>query len=344
MESLFDLGPKRDPKYLYARDEELNTLVNNINNGRWVVLLGPRRVGKTSLAFCAARRANIPSIYVDAREDDDLKTALLNKLSSPVETTVSGNIGVPIPHPVSVGVSIGRRKQSLDIDNLLAREDKLLLIIDEAQWLRHPSGISKILAHIYDIHKRRVIIVITGSAVGVMQSVLNPGPKGAMFGRVLTITHIGKWKSPDVSLQFLEEGCKQNGISYSRIELEEAVRRLDGLPGWLTNFGNYYHEYGNLKKALDMTLNQALKVVGDELNSTSTLALGWERQMRILDAIAEGELPFSQIGDKVNLQDSVLDRNLKMLMRLEYIEKNEDGRYQVTDPVVKEYLMRIRRA
>ena len=54
--SLFDPQPKKEPYDLYGREKELTALVDDLKNKRWVVLLGPRRVGKTSLAQCAAKR------------------------------------------------------------------------------------------------------------------------------------------------------------------------------------------------------------------------------------------------------------------------------------------------
>lgn len=339
MESLFDLRPKTDPRYLYARGSELETLLKNIKRGNWTVLLGPRRVGKTSLAFCSAKRTDIRSIYIDARENDDLRLALLNGLSPRSDTVISGGAGPPTI-PISASLSVSRKKRKLGLDDVLENAGDMLLLLDEAQWLKNPVGVSRLLAHIYDLYKGSITLIVTGSSVGVMQSLLNPGPKGAMFGRSMTEMHIGKWRNSSIGMSFLKEGCEQEGVNYELDDLENAVERLDGLPGWLTLFGNYYRDHGNFRSAYELTIEQAMKVVADELESTSRLALGWQRQMMIMNVIANGEASFSQLADKTILPDAVLDRNLKMLMRLEYIEKNEDGRYQIVDPVVREYLMK----
>ena len=46
---LFGLNPKESPKELFAREKELDELVRLVEAKRWVALLGPRMVGKTSL-------------------------------------------------------------------------------------------------------------------------------------------------------------------------------------------------------------------------------------------------------------------------------------------------------
>jgi hypothetical protein len=83
MVTLFDTHPKSNPKYLYGREKELNDLVGHVKNGDWVVLLGPRRVGKTSLARCTATKLGIRTLVIDARIESDFARGLTNGLSGP---------------------------------------------------------------------------------------------------------------------------------------------------------------------------------------------------------------------------------------------------------------------
>src|SRR5579871_1906111 len=82
MPTLFDIPPKSDPKLLYAREKELHDLVDHLKNRRWVVLLGPRRVGKTSLAKCAIKQFGHDSITLDARVNSDFTSGLFSSLGS----------------------------------------------------------------------------------------------------------------------------------------------------------------------------------------------------------------------------------------------------------------------
>src|SRR5580693_7365421 len=62
---LFDLNPKDSAKFLFGRSSELDQLARLVNAGRWVAVLGPRMVGKTSLVKAASERIDRRSIYVN---------------------------------------------------------------------------------------------------------------------------------------------------------------------------------------------------------------------------------------------------------------------------------------
>jgi AAA+ ATPase superfamily predicted ATPase len=53
---LFDLNPKKSPRELFGRENELDELIRLIKARRWVALLGPRMVGKTSIVKVANTR------------------------------------------------------------------------------------------------------------------------------------------------------------------------------------------------------------------------------------------------------------------------------------------------
>jgi len=54
--AFFDLNPKESAKELFGREGELDELVHLIKARRWVAVLGPRMVGKTSLIKAANTR------------------------------------------------------------------------------------------------------------------------------------------------------------------------------------------------------------------------------------------------------------------------------------------------
>ncbi|MBS7637135.1 ATP-binding protein [Candidatus Bathyarchaeota archaeon] len=54
---LFDLNPKTSSKELFGRERELEELIRLVRARRWVAVLGPRMVGKTSLVKMAMRKA-----------------------------------------------------------------------------------------------------------------------------------------------------------------------------------------------------------------------------------------------------------------------------------------------
>ncbi len=52
---LFSLQPKETTEELFGRDNEIEELIRLIRARRWVAVLGPRMVGKTSLVKAVNR-------------------------------------------------------------------------------------------------------------------------------------------------------------------------------------------------------------------------------------------------------------------------------------------------
>lgn len=50
---LFNLNPKEIPRELFSSEKELDELVHLVKARRWIAILGPRMVGKTSLTKAA---------------------------------------------------------------------------------------------------------------------------------------------------------------------------------------------------------------------------------------------------------------------------------------------------
>src|SRR5271169_1332942 len=63
--SLFDLAPKESTDALFGRAREVEELARLVEARRWVVVLGPRMVGKTSLVKAVRRRLKRPGAYVN---------------------------------------------------------------------------------------------------------------------------------------------------------------------------------------------------------------------------------------------------------------------------------------
>lgn len=79
--TLFDTSPKSSPKDLYGRDKELNDLVPHLAEKKWVILLRPRRIGKTSTVMCALCKIKVKkSVIIDAREENNSTKALVSSL------------------------------------------------------------------------------------------------------------------------------------------------------------------------------------------------------------------------------------------------------------------------
>jgi uncharacterized protein len=336
--TLFDPSPKSSAKDLYGREKELSDLIKHLDEKRWVILLGPRRIGKTSLAMCALPKTKVKKrIIVDAREESDFSKALLRSLSQRSRLShlkITGGIGA-----ASASIDISRDPNTnTSIGKLIDSNGRIVVLIDEAQWLRNPRKVSNLLAHIYDYHYDNATMIITGSAVGVMKSITEPSSKSPLYGRAMTTMEIQRW-TPSESLGFLKDGLAQSHVRYKDEELSSVVERLDGIPGWLTLFGYIYtNDPKGSETSLRKTLREASRIVKDELENVSKLSLGWKRQLSILREISRGSKSFSEMARDLGINNTALSHNLDMLHRLGYVTKQLDGEYTIIDPMVAEFV------
>ena len=336
--ALFDTPPKSDPRFLYGREKELSQLVDHLKNKDWVILLGTRRIGKTSLASCAINKLSYKSVIIDARQGKNFAMALVSSLLKRSESTLKVKADANVHGmPLSLGVEYTKRLLNEDLDMLLKKKGRVVILVDEVQWFRNPRSVGMLLAHIYDFHYDKVSFVITGSAIGTAKAILEPGPRSALYGRAISKMEVARW-SPQVSIDFIKEGCKEKKLYWDETLSLEAEKRLGGIPGWLTLFGYNYARSENLEAAFRSTTKEAFRIIADELESIGKSGIGSEKQIEILKILAKSPERFMEISSDTGFNDATLSRNLDTLSRLGYIEKNKEGNYAISDPVLKAYV------
>ena len=275
---LFDLKPKDVPKELFGREAELNRLVEMLRAGNWVVVIGPRMVGKTSLIKAANSKLNFQAVYVNlwgARGIQGLLGALVNAINSSKGLTGKFKDFASRIEGLSIGpggISVTSPKRPLtavwDLLDLLGRQgSKLVIELDEVQELSDVSGqFLKILANIWNTH-RNIEFVFSGSMFGLIRTILSPkSSKSPMYGRPpaeLVLARFDKKQSEE----FLKRGFKEYGMKMPSEALSERVEdHIDGMPGWLTLYGNCIAvRRQSQEKALKTTIDEGRNVVRSEL-------------------------------------------------------------------------------
>jgi AAA+ ATPase superfamily predicted ATPase len=275
--SLFDLKPKESPKELFGREKELEDLIRLIQAKRWVAVLGPRMLGKTSLLKAAGatlNRQNIKVIYVNlwgARGTNDFLRALaraLNQEKSVIDKIKSAQIqGVTVgPNGISVALTKKPMETLWDLLDALGRQKEHYVIqLDEVQELIAISGrLLKILANLFNTHSN-ITFVFTGSMFGIIKTLLEPNSASPLYGRSPAKLMVQPFNS-EISKQFLKKGFHECRTPASDVLIDNAVERLDGIPGWLTLYGNKVCVQ-RLKNedALKETITEASRIVNDEL-------------------------------------------------------------------------------
>jgi uncharacterized protein len=348
--ALFDLHPKESPKSLFGRDLELDKLVGLVDEGRWVVVLGPRMVGKTSLIRAAGARIRRPTVYVNlwgARGTLGIVQAFIHALNADqslltkVRRTLRRVEGVSIG-PSGVSITAPQRPLRTVWELLDAIGDEAgrsVIELDEVQEVASSSGtVLKMLANLFNAHPQ-VSFIFSGSRFGLIRTLLEPGPESPMFGRPPATLRLEPF-DPDRSVAFLEAGLREYGLSIPRRQLEDLRdRSLDGVPGWLTLFGNHVAvEHLDLNEAEAATTAQGRKVARAEFVHFAERRdprVYWDT-LRVLSAGGT----WTEVRDRLSarrgarVNDNTIRNILSALEAGEFVTKVGD-RYTVRDPMVR---------
>jgi AAA+ ATPase superfamily predicted ATPase len=357
---LFDLKPKEVPRELFGRETELDRMVELLKAGNWVVVIGPRMVGKTSLIKAANSKLNgFQAIYVNlwgATGMQGLLAALVNALNSSgtltqkVKDFASRIEGLSVG-PGGISVTSPKRPYTAiwDLLDLLGRQgrSKIVIELDEVQELSNVSGqFLKILANIWNTH-RNIEFVFSGSMFGLIKTLLSPkSSKSPMYGRPpaeLVLTRFDKRQAEE----FLRKGFKEYKAKlYPREgELSDKIENhLDGIPGWLTLYGNSIAvRHQSPEKALKTTIDEGKNVVKNELQH---FLEGREKTLYIaaLKAMTGGGASWSTVKQfmeaarKTPLSSPTVQNVLRNLQDGFLIEHVEEA-YRIIDPMLKTLIL-----
>ncbi|MCI4351809.1 MAG: ATP-binding protein [Thermoplasmata archaeon] len=247
--SLFDLSPKATRRALYGRDSQLKTLIRLVDQRRWALILGPRMVGKTSLAKSAAAQSRRPSVYVNlwgANGTAGMLKALLDGINASkplVKRLLDAFRRVEGVNVAGTGITLTPRPRPLrtvsDLVKVIGEEaGRTVVILDEVQELASVSGaLLKVLGNVFNTHPD-IVFVFTGSYFGVLRTLLEPPADSPLFGRSPARIQLEPFDR-ETSIGFLERGFQEYRLRSNREAIGSLVdRSLDGIPGWLTLYGN----------------------------------------------------------------------------------------------------------
>ncbi len=352
--SLFNLNPKDSPKQLFGRENELDDLVRMLKARRWVAVLGPRMVGKTSLLKAATpilTKEKIKVVYVNlwgAKGTDDFLKALARALNEEKNTINKiKDIKIEGASFGSGGISITLSKRPMatiwDLLGALGRQKEDYVIeLDEVQELVAISGrLLRILANLFNTYSN-LTFVFTGSIFGLMKTLLEPQSTSPLYGRSPAKLQLLPFNS-ESSKQFLRKGFEQCSKPALEDEITNAVERLDGIPGWLTLYGNKMcvqrlsHE-----KALEETATEAFRIVNDELEHFFQ-----NRDRQAYLAALKASATFSSwtaIKGSVSLAKGSVVNDATVFRIIENLKagmliQEEKGGYRVGDPMLRSLLL-----
>ena len=348
----FDPEPKEKKEDLYDFEREHGELYDSIKKGeRIIVIKGVRRMGKTSLMKVVYNELKYSKIFIDGRvippKQNEIFNILLQnsvvaltenfidlKLKDILKEITVAPFGMGTTFSFSSGI-----KSFEKIDKILEkRKSKLVVFIDEAQRLK-AGNISGIIAHLFE-HTRCITVVLAGSEVGILDTVIGVDAESDLYGRPKRIIELNRLRKKGAK-EFLRLGFKQYKKEIKKSDLEKALEIFDGVIGWLTLFGYYSTTYG-LDESLKIVKKEGRKITAKEiehflkfrkeargrylklLEALST-PLRWVEVKRFLEA---------QEGKKIN--DKMVSKYLHELEKYGLIGVNKERKYLLADPMIKE--------
>lgn len=359
---LFDTAPKERREDLYDREKELNEASEALRLGeRLVIVYGIRRIGKSSLVKVILNETLVPHVIVDVREiyykDGSIPEARLVKrvlegfrdrltwykrvgfdLREALKKIKKVRVG-DFEIEVKPGSRVSLTEVLSGIDSWCGEHGmRFVFVFDEAQYLRFSNvRYDGLLAWAVD-NLRNTTFILTGSEAGVLREFLRINDAEApLFGRYRREIYLERF-SKEQSTEFLRKGFEEVGVEPDVKEIEEAVRFLDGIVGWLTYYG-YYRGVRKLKQeeVIPTLLEEGSKMVLAELEKIITPSR--ERYVAILKAIAQGASAWSDVKAYVvaksgPVNDARFTELLTNLVKYGYVVK-ENNNYRIPDPIVK---------
>jgi len=219
----------------------------------------------------------------------------------------------------------------------------LVLAFDEVQYLRFANDdFTKILAWVYDTLKN-IVLILTGSQVGVLEKFLRLYDyKAPLYGRYHVRIKLNRF-NPSESLEFLERGFREYGMSVPPKELLSAIRSLDGVVGWLTHYGAYRVDGYGHEEAINEVINEASGYIESEFAELDELSPRYRAVLKIVANITSTKetATWTEIKEALEVQErrevarADVQRYLRKLVDYNFLEHVGYGEYRIPDPVIR---------
>lgn len=343
----FDPEPKSRIEDFFNMEDELKTFIESVKREKLIVVTGFRRYGKTSLILTGLNVSGLNYLFLDCRllpsgmisinsfldllEDELSRRSWVKKILRGIEGVSIGDIGIKI-----------RKKDGNTLIRIMECLSGNILVLDEAQELRRSNyNFNGLLAYIYDHLDSRIIV--SGSKIGLLYNFLKVNdPEAPLFGRPYVEIKLKKLDFKKAK-EFLERGFEQEKLEVSSEIIDEAVRKFDGIIGWLTYFGYSYTRKG---ESMDSILEKACKLSASEVDHALRIyGIGRDRYVGVLKIVASGSgLKWTEIKRALEAKFGKIPNNtfsniIKNLINQGLIEKDNEL-YSVTDQILRIGILR----
>jgi len=351
------------------RETEKKRLTNCIEHRRPVLLVSPRRYGKTSLALHVIQNMQLPYAHIDlfaAVDEQDIERSILKgigKLISCMESipkralTLASDIFKgshirAVLNKVELSIEVNRRKEKpsyhvLDIlerlEHLAVKSNrKIILFFDEFQCIGEITpdhAMESVLRQVAQLTKS-IAFIFSGSNRHLLHELFDD--QNRPFYKLCERITLDR-----ISADAYTNHIKKAALKRWKADLPPRVLEC------LFNYSERHPYYLNLLCArmllekhpptpelIDQTWHQY--VLEERSHVASEIELLSKNQRKLLTILARTDGTRAPLGrefiQEANMSKTTIDQALTFLEKRDYVFKNEKGYVQVLDPLIKSVL------
>jgi len=366
----FPLGGPVTKKDVVDREDFLSTLRLRLSHGHSIMLAGPRRTGKTSLAFEILRRCGEDGFYtafVDTSKLADkrelaiaLIDACLRNRTGMRKTTailreglqkIAGTAKLVVKlHDLEIGLGFPDNERddnslfnyALELPERLAQTDKkrMVVVFDEFQeaLVCGGPGIYKIMRSCFQTQEN-VAYLFLGSKESLMKAIFSSQKQAFYrFATALPIPPI-----PDAAwIDYITTRYLESGIRTNRDPVEEIITLTGGHPQDTMFVCAETHyallEAGQETLSLEFVragYDRALSILSPLFEQILLETRNKAQAYTVLKRLARNEYIYS--GREPSVQ---IKRAVDFLLETGLIEKRDRGSYRFLEPMLRDYILK----
>lgn len=367
----FILGHRIERPYFCDRETEQTQLSSAVLNGRNVVLISSRRIGKTSLAYVTLHESEeidseFMTISVDILQTNSLGEftyilgkaifdRLLSKNKSRINSflatlkSIKGEFGFdPMNGTPTFNIQLGDiRFPEYTLEDIFkfvdSYEKPVIIVIDEFQQVtKYPENNTEAILRGYIQHMSNATFIFAGSEQTLLQEMFVSAKRP--FYNSAEIMHLGPIPE-DVYVEFAENLFLQYRKSVSRESVGRMFRLFDGNTFYIQRTLNgAFGETPEGNECTDEVIVRSIKgmLAANEVIYREILSNISISQKSVLLAVAKERLvnsPTNSAFIKRNAltSASAVQSALQKLTKSGYVVKTQDG-YSLSDPLMRIFI------
>lgn len=345
-ENPFIFGKVVRGEHFCDREQEMAQIKKMAGSGQHMVIISPRRYGKTSLVINALERNRMPYIYVDCSFVEDergLISAIINDYTKKLDNVAmlekflkKFNFSFSITlNPVSVTIS---QIKTDTLKSLLSEVGKnYVLVFDEFQdiYENDKKMINKIRSVVQFLNKSAIML---GSKRHLLAEMFLK-PRGIFynFGYALHLDKIGKAEFG----KFIAFWLRKNSIEFTEDEVEKILDITECHPFFTQYFCHFLFEKRLAGKAsVESVLEWILDTNSAFYDEVYRSLPAGQKKALLLLSYGKKEVYSAELLEKFGIRSSqALQKALGALVKKEIADKN--GNYHILDIFFRHWLYRM---